>query len=164
MIRTIKAFDIKGKNILLRVDFNVPMDEGCVSNNFRIKTALPTIKSCIEGFSDESKNETVVIHFKTSTGGGIQLSGIKFFDSNNNVLTVLSSEKPETNPDESKNNLDLGRGSETIDKTYDNNEATKWWSYSTLGSVKFTLNGVPNYYTFTTANDNNPNNRTPVSR
>lgn len=121
------------------------------------------IKSCIEGFSDESKNETVVIHFKTSTGGGIQLSGIKFFDSNNNVLTILSSEKPETNPDESKNNLDLGRGSETIDKTYDNNEATKWWSYSTLGSVKFTLNGVPNYYTFTTANDNNPNNRTPVS-
>ena len=49
MIRTIKAFDIKGKNILLRVDFNVPMNEGSVSNNFRIKTALPTIKSCIEG-------------------------------------------------------------------------------------------------------------------
>ena len=49
MVRTIKAFDIKGKNILLRVDFNVPMDERGVSNNFRIKTALPTIKSCIEG-------------------------------------------------------------------------------------------------------------------
>ena len=49
MIRTIKAFDIKGKNILLRVDFNVPMDGKYVSNNFRIKTALPTIKSCIEG-------------------------------------------------------------------------------------------------------------------
>ena len=49
MIRTLKSFDIKGKNILLRVDFNVPMDGGSVSNNFRIKTALPTIKSCIEG-------------------------------------------------------------------------------------------------------------------
>ena len=49
MIRTIKAFDIKGKNILLRVDFNVPMNKKGVSNNFRIKTALPTIKSCIEG-------------------------------------------------------------------------------------------------------------------
>ena len=49
MIRTIKAFDIKGKNILLRVDFNVPMKKSGVSNNFRIKTVLPTIKSCIEG-------------------------------------------------------------------------------------------------------------------
>ena len=49
MIRTIKAFEIKGKNILLRVDFNVPMNKRGVSNNFRIKTALPTIKSCIEG-------------------------------------------------------------------------------------------------------------------
>ena len=49
MIRTLKAFDIKGRNILLRVDFNVPMDGKDVSNNFRIKTALPTIKSCIEG-------------------------------------------------------------------------------------------------------------------
>ena len=49
MIRTIKSFDIRGKNILLRVDFNVPMNGGGVSNNFRIKTALPTIKSCIEG-------------------------------------------------------------------------------------------------------------------
>ena len=49
MIRTLKAFDIKGKNILLRVDFNVPMDNNVVINNFRIKTALPTIKSCIEG-------------------------------------------------------------------------------------------------------------------
>ena len=49
MIRTLKAFDIKDKNILLRVDFNVPMDNNVVINNFRIKTALPTIKSCIEG-------------------------------------------------------------------------------------------------------------------
>ena len=49
MIRTLKAFDIKGKNILLRVDFNVPMNGTSVSNNFRIKTALPTINSCIEG-------------------------------------------------------------------------------------------------------------------
>ena len=49
MIRTLKSFDIKGKNILLRVDFNVPMNGTSVSNNFRIKTALPTINSCIEG-------------------------------------------------------------------------------------------------------------------
>ncbi len=49
MIRTLKSFDIKGKNILLRVDFNVPMNGTSVRNNFRIKTALPTINSCLEG-------------------------------------------------------------------------------------------------------------------
>lgn len=121
------------------------------------------LKSCIEGFADESEGEEVIIHFKTSTGGGVQLSEINFFDSDNNALSVLSSEKPETNPDGSENKLIFGRGSQTVDKTYDGNKGTKWYSFSTLGSVKFKLNGVPNYYTFTTANDNNPHNRTPVS-
>ena len=55
MVRTIKAFDIKGKNILLRVDFNVPMDERGVSNNFRIKTALPDDKN-------DSKQRLVPLH------------------------------------------------------------------------------------------------------
>jgi len=49
MIRTLKSFDIRGKNVLLRVDFNVPMQGSRVNNNFRLKAALPTINSCIEG-------------------------------------------------------------------------------------------------------------------
>ncbi|MBT3179707.1 MAG: phosphoglycerate kinase [Candidatus Marinimicrobia bacterium] len=49
MIRTLKAFDLKGKNILIRVDFNVPMKNGKISNNFRIKAVLPTINTCLEG-------------------------------------------------------------------------------------------------------------------
>jgi len=48
MIRTLKAFDLKGKSILMRVDFNVPLDGERVSNNFRIKSALPTINTCLE--------------------------------------------------------------------------------------------------------------------
>ena len=48
MIRTLKSFDIRGKNILLRVDFNVPMHEYKVTNTFRIKAALPTINNCLE--------------------------------------------------------------------------------------------------------------------
>ena len=49
MIRTLRAFNIRGKNILIRVDFNVPMDGERVINNFRIKATLPTINTCLEG-------------------------------------------------------------------------------------------------------------------
>ena len=48
MIRTLQAFNLKGKNILIRTDFNVPMKDEVVTNNFRIKASLPTIKTCIE--------------------------------------------------------------------------------------------------------------------
>lgn len=49
MIRTLRAFNLRGKNILIRVDFNVPMDGEMVINNFRIRAALPTINTCLEG-------------------------------------------------------------------------------------------------------------------
>ena len=64
MIRTLNAFDIKAKNILLRVDFNVPMNGEIVSNNFRIKSALPTIKSCIEG----GASITIISHLGRPNG------------------------------------------------------------------------------------------------
>ena len=48
MIKTLKAFDLEGKNILIRVDFNVPMKNEKVTNNFRIKAAIPTILTCLD--------------------------------------------------------------------------------------------------------------------
>ena len=41
MLRTLKAFDLKNKKVLMRVDFNTPMKDGKVSDNFRIKSTLP---------------------------------------------------------------------------------------------------------------------------
>ena len=40
--------DLKGKRILIRVDFNVPFADGKISNNQRIVAALPTIQHVLK--------------------------------------------------------------------------------------------------------------------
>ena len=48
MIKPLKTFDLKNKRILLRVDFNVPIENDKVVDDFRIKQTLPTINYCLE--------------------------------------------------------------------------------------------------------------------
>ena len=48
MIRSLNSFDLKDKRVLMRVDYNVPIENGVVADAYRIQCSIPTIKECLE--------------------------------------------------------------------------------------------------------------------
>jgi phosphoglycerate kinase len=66
--KNITAVPVSGKRVLIRVDFNVPLEDGRITDDRRIREALPTIRSVL----DRSGSAVLMSHLGRPEGAGFE--------------------------------------------------------------------------------------------
>src|SRR5574337_1043175 len=69
--KTVKDIDLKGKRALMRVDFNVPMEGGKVTDDKRIRASLPTIQYVL----DQGASLILMSHLARPKGARLRRAG-----------------------------------------------------------------------------------------
>ena len=102
----IENMDFRCKNVLLRLDLNLPMHDGKITSAFRLQSAIPTIRRILTG----GANRLVIMsHWGRPKSRDVSLSLF-------NMVSLLESEL-----NEPIGFLPKGLSYETIDKLHDNN-------------------------------------------
>jgi phosphoglycerate kinase len=73
VFRTLDAVELKGKRVLLRVDLNVPMENGKVGDATRIDRVLPTIRE----IADKGGRVVLMAHFGRPKGGPDEANSLR---------------------------------------------------------------------------------------
>lgn len=72
-MKTLEDFNFSNKIVLVRCDFNVPVNNGVVEDDFRIESTIPTIRFLAE----EDAKVVLMSHLETAEGENLSLSSVK---------------------------------------------------------------------------------------